>query len=398
MNKDRSAAQGARRPGRRRDRRRRPARAAAASTAPSAARRAARPGSTRSASPTAAASATAGARRCSARRRPRRVASGEVSASRSSTATRTRPASSTDIRDLIAEGVNAIVVNPNSPDALNPAIAEAIDSGHPGHRDRRIRDRARRLQPVQRPGAVRLPRRQVAVRADGREGRRRLHARHRRPSGRHRPRQGLQEGARRVTRTSRSPRKPSPSWDQATAVEPDQRDHDAAAPSSTASGRPASTTSSSMRSRRPTTRSCRSSARTTPASSSSSSPSPGLKGAAVTNPPAVGGAGVVLGAPAARRQEAASRHVHVTPELWDNTTDAGKAALTAAHEPEPPEDLAPRADDQGLDDLHQGPAHRLQGPGRELILRPSRSRTGMPVPPASPSTSTPSTHEVRATR
>src|SRR5258708_7363557 len=30
-----------------------------------------------------------------------------------------------DIRDLIAKGVQAIVFNPNSPDALNPALAEA---------------------------------------------------------------------------------------------------------------------------------------------------------------------------------------------------------------------------------------------------------------------------------
>ena len=42
-------------------------------------------------------------------------------ASPSSTTTRTRPASSTDIRDLIAEDVNAIIINPNDPDALNPA-------------------------------------------------------------------------------------------------------------------------------------------------------------------------------------------------------------------------------------------------------------------------------------
>ena len=34
-----------------------------------------------------------------------------------------------DIRDLIAKGVNAIVFNPNSPDALNPALAEAKAAG-----------------------------------------------------------------------------------------------------------------------------------------------------------------------------------------------------------------------------------------------------------------------------
>ena len=39
------------------------------------------------------------------------------------------PVSSTDIRDLIAKKVNAIIINPNDPDALNPAIAEAIAAG-----------------------------------------------------------------------------------------------------------------------------------------------------------------------------------------------------------------------------------------------------------------------------
>ena len=34
-----------------------------------------------------------------------------------------------DIRDLIAKGVNAIVLNPNDPAALNPALAEAKAAG-----------------------------------------------------------------------------------------------------------------------------------------------------------------------------------------------------------------------------------------------------------------------------
>ena len=50
-------------------------------------------------------------------------------ASTSSTATRTPPASSTDIRNLISAGVDAIVVNPSDADALNPAIKEATDKG-----------------------------------------------------------------------------------------------------------------------------------------------------------------------------------------------------------------------------------------------------------------------------
>lgn len=60
---------------------------------------------------------------------------------------------------------------------------------------------------------------------------------------------------------------------------------------------------------------------------------PGLKGAAVTNPPAVGGAGVVLGEQILQGKKPSDVNVHVTPELWDNTTDEGKAKLQAAQIP-----------------------------------------------------------------
>jgi ribose transport system substrate-binding protein len=59
----------------------------------------------------------------------------------------------------------------------------------------------------------------------------------------------------------------------------------------------------------------------------------GLKGAAVTNPPSVGGAGVKLAVQLLDGQKPSGNTVHVTPELWDNTTDAGKASLTAAADP-----------------------------------------------------------------
>ncbi len=62
----------------------------------------------------------------------------------------------------------------------------------------------------------------------------------------------------------------------------------------------------------------------------------GLKGAAVTNPASIGGAGVTLALKLLAGDKPAANTVHVTPELWDNTTDAGKAALTAAADPSLP--------------------------------------------------------------
>ena len=40
----------------------------------------------------------------------------------------------------------------------------------------------------------------------------------------------------------------------------------------------------------------------------------------MTNPAAVGGAGVALGAQLLDGKKPADTTVHVTPELWDNTT------------------------------------------------------------------------------
>jgi ribose transport system substrate-binding protein len=64
---------------------------------------------------------------------------------------------------------------------------------------------------------------------------------------------------------------------------------------------------------------------------------PDFTGAAVTNPSAVTGAGVVLALKLLAGEKPAETTVHVTPELWDNTTDEGKAALTTAQNPNLPE-------------------------------------------------------------
>ena len=70
---------------------------------------------------------------------------------------------------------------------------------------RRLHQPRRHLQPLQQPDRVRQARRHVAVREARWRGHRLLHARLRRPPGRHRPRHRLQEASR-TTRTSRSSR------------------------------------------------------------------------------------------------------------------------------------------------------------------------------------------------
>ena len=103
-----------------------------------------------------------------------------------------------DIRNLISAGVDAIIVNPSDPAGIQPALKEATDAGIVVVVVDQNVTEPERLHAPEQPGRVRLPRRQVAVRADGRQGRRRLHARRRRRFGRHRSRPRLQARARRV--------------------------------------------------------------------------------------------------------------------------------------------------------------------------------------------------------
>jgi len=56
----------------------------------------------------------------------------------------------------------------------------------------------------------------------------------------------------------------------------------------------------------------------------------GLVGAAVTNPASIGGAGVTLALQILGGEKPSETTVHVTPELWSNATEEGKAELTAA--------------------------------------------------------------------
>ncbi len=56
----------------------------------------------------------------------------------------------------------------------------------------------------------------------------------------------------------------------------------------------------------------------------------GLEGAAVTNPASVGGAGVTLALDILNGEEPDSNEVLVDPEVWDNTSDDGRATLEEA--------------------------------------------------------------------
>jgi ribose transport system substrate-binding protein len=60
---------------------------------------------------------------------------------------------------------------------------------------------------------------------------------------------------------------------------------------------------------------------------------PGLIGAAVTNPGSVGGAGVALALQILNGTMPAAQTTLLAPEVWDNVSDTGKAALAAAADP-----------------------------------------------------------------
>ena len=90
----------------------------------------------------------------------------------------------------------------------------------------------------------------------------------------------------------------------------------------------------------------------------------GLKGAAVTNPGSIGGAGVTLALQILDGQKPSEQTVLVEPELWENVTDEGKAKLAAAADPSLDPEWPVSIIDPRLDHLHQGSDHRLQGPGR----------------------------------
>jgi ribose transport system substrate-binding protein len=60
----------------------------------------------------------------------------------------------------------------------------------------------------------------------------------------------------------------------------------------------------------------------------------GLSGAAVTNPGSVGGAGIALAVDILDGNPPENQTVLVDPVLWENTTDAGRATIAGAQNPD----------------------------------------------------------------
>ena len=58
----------------------------------------------------------------------------------------------------------------------------------------------------------------------------------------------------------------------------------------------------------------------------------GLVGAAVTNPPPIGGAGLAVGLAVLQKTHSYDHVIHLTPQVWDNTTSDGVAKLQSTYD------------------------------------------------------------------
>ena len=86
----------------------------------------------------------------------------------------------------------------------------------------------------------------------------------------------------------------------------------------------------------------------------------GLVGAAVTNSAAVGGAGVTLALQILNGEEPAERITLTEPQIWANDTEEGIALLEEANDPDLDPTVAAPVHPRGLDRLHQGGHHRVR--------------------------------------
>ena len=86
----------------------------------------------------------------------------------------------------------------------------------------------------------------------------------------------------------------------------------------------------------------------------------GLQGAAVTNPGSVGGAGIALAVDILNGKAPGEKTVLVDPVLWENATDDGIATIKAAQNPNLDSRMARIGHHSRLDRLFDGADHRLQ--------------------------------------
>ena len=290
---------------------------------------------TTSGSPTAAASATAGASRRSARSRPRRSRPATVDKVTVINHDTDAAGQLTDIRDLIAADVDAIIINPNDPDALNPAIDEAIAAGIPVIAVDAF---------VTADGAYNLSNDQVeyaylGAKALFEQMGKKGDVVYMRGIAGHPADTDRDTGFKKALAEYpdiKVAKEVVTKWDPATAV---SQINDIMSSGVNFDGVWTSGVDSSIVEAMKTA-----GHELVPLVGADNAGfvtqllnEPNFTGAAVTNPSAVTGAGVVLALKLLAGEKPAETTVHVTPELWDNTTEEGKAALAAAQNPNLPE-------------------------------------------------------------
>jgi ribose transport system substrate-binding protein len=98
----------------------------------------------------------------------------------------------------------------------------------------------------------------------------------------------------------------------------------------------------------------------------------GLMGAAVTNPGSVGGAGIALAVDILNGEAPDSTTVLVDPVLWENVTEEGRATLEAAQNPNLDPEWPVSVSIPGWTDYTMEQIIACEGPGRRLIRYPPR--------------------------
>jgi len=239
----------------------------------------------------------------------------------------------TDIRDLIAAKVDAIIINPNDPDALNPAIAEAIAAG--------IKVVAIDAS-VTAPGAYNLSNDQVQYAYLGAKSlfeqmNKKGAVVYMRGIAGHPADTDRDTGFKKALAeypNIKVAKELVTKWDPATAVSQINDVMSSGVPFEGiwTSGVDSSIVDAMKTAKHPLV----------PIVGADNAGfvtqllnEPGLVGSAVTNPSAVAGAGVAL-ALKLLNGDSAETTTHVTPELWVNSTDAGKASLKTAQNPNLP--------------------------------------------------------------